>query len=358
MNFSLKLTLKSFPIWIGLWGLSCIYRVLHFCRNQLYQFKILAQFQSEKTVISIGNITVGGTGKSPVVSSVLTFLEQYNVPLAVLTRGYGRKVKTRPVILNQESRPKQNILECGDEPWMLSLRHPETSFYISANRAKSARSGQDSADIFVMDDGMQHLRLKRELDICLVDAVCGFGNGQLLPLGPLREPLKNINRVDAIIITKTNLESETSIEDTLKVNLTKEIPIFKAQYKPVFIRGYGIEEKTSIDALIDKNCILISGIGNPRGFEKTIQSLRSNILRHFTFQDHYGFDENVLSEIEKEISHEKFDYIITTEKDFVKMRFLEKTIPKLCYLEMEMVIGDKFFNFLKGFLITRKIIQD
>ena len=76
MNFSLKLTLKSFPIWIGLWGLSCIYRVLHFCRNQLYQFKILAQFQSEKTVISIGNITVGGTGKSPVVSSVLTFLEQ------------------------------------------------------------------------------------------------------------------------------------------------------------------------------------------------------------------------------------------------------------------------------------------
>lgn len=357
MNFSLKLTIKTFPVWIGLWGLSCLYRLLHFCRRQLFRFKMLRQFQSKKTVISIGNITVGGTGKSPVVSSVLKFLEQFNIPLAVLTRGYGRKVKTEQVILNQENRSKLNILECGDEPWMLSMRHPGVSFYIGANRVESARLGQDSADVFVMDDGMQHIHLKRELDICLVDAVSGFGNGQLLPLGPLREPLKNINRVDAIVITKINLAGESAIEHTLKENLTRNIPIFKARYKPLFIRGNNIAEKVSYDTLMNKNCLLISGIGNPIGFEKTIRNLKGNVLRHITFQDHHGFDENDLAEIEKAIDYEKFDYIITTEKDFVKMRLLKKTIQKLCFLEMEMVIEDEFFNFLKDFLVKRKMIQ-
>jgi len=350
MNFNLKLTLKSFPLWIFLWGITCIYRTLLLCRNQLYHRQIISQFQSKKTVISIGNITVGGTGKSPVVSSLLSFLEQNNLSTAVLTRGYGRKIKTDPVILNQANRSKLDILECGDEPWMLFLNHPQTSFYISANRSSIAQLAEAQAEVLIMDDGMQHIRLKRDLDICLVDAVNGFGNGHLLPLGPLREPLDKINRADAIIITKTNLASQTLVEAALKANLKNEIPIFKAKFCPIFLKGNHPRETISVEALNGKNCALISGIGNPKGFEKTIRSLNANILNHIIFQDHYQFDEKDLIIFEKEIRHEAVDYLITTEKDFVKLSHFKQSVPKLYYLKMEMLIEDDFFCFLADFL--------
>lgn len=353
MNFNLKLTLKSFPLWIFLWGISCIYRMLLLCRNQLYQFQIISQFQSKKTVISIGNITVGGTGKSPVVSSVLSFLEQNNLPTAVLTRGYGRKIKTDPVILNQANRSKLDILECGDEPWMLFLNHTQTSFYISANRSKIAQLAEVQADVLIMDDGMQHIRLKRDLDICLVDAVNGFGNGYLLPLGPLRESFDKINRADAIIITKTNLASQTIVEEALKTNLKNKIPIFIAKFCPIFLKGNHPTETISVEALNGKNCVLISGIGNPKGFEKTIRSLNGNILNHFIFQDHYQFDEKDLTNLEKEISHKNVDYLITTEKDFVKLSHYKQSVSKLYYVKMEMLIEDNFFCFLVDFLNNR-----
>lgn len=212
LDFNLQLTYKTLIKWLFLKLVSTLFRVLVSTRLLLYRLDIKKSYTSQKDLISVGNITMGGTGKTPMIDWLLRFFESKNLNAVVLTRGYKAERVEDIQILNRETATKNDHRRLGDEPWMLFKRHPQSTFFIGPDRVKSARMAEAHADLILLDDGMQHLRINRNLNIVLIDSLAGIGNGHLFPLGPLREPLNSLSRADVVVYTRTNLSSPKEVQ--------------------------------------------------------------------------------------------------------------------------------------------------
>jgi len=187
LDFNVKFSSNHRVQWLGLGLLSLVYRSLLSLRNLAYKVGFAKGYRAGIPAISIGNITVGGTGKTPMVSWMIDFCEQNQLHPAVLTRGYKGERENEVEILNLETSKYKDPKVFGDEPWLLFKKHQQIPFYISPNRKAAAKLATATADLLLLDDGMQHLKLERDLEVVLIDASAGFGNGHLLPLGPLFE---------------------------------------------------------------------------------------------------------------------------------------------------------------------------
>ncbi|MDH5559507.1 MAG: tetraacyldisaccharide 4'-kinase [Deltaproteobacteria bacterium] len=346
IDFQLEPKWGNIIKWSFLWTISQVYTFLVRIRLFLFRIGIFKTRSSQKPVISIGNITVGGTGKSPMIDRLLEIFDENGLSSAVLTRGYKSKKGGGVVILNQQTAPSGSCVEFGDEPWMLFQKHPKTSFYISPERYLSAKLAEPKADLLLLDDGMQHIRLKRDLNIVMIDSMAGVGNGYLLPLGPLREPLNQLKRADVIIYTRCNLKSADEIMEKIRGFLPGKIKEWESELTPMAILSSKRAEIKQPEWLNGKKCLLFSGVGNPSSFTKLVDSLGGIVVDHLVFPDHEGYQSETQKRLEKYFQKNEYDLILCTEKDWSKLESFKEYLPEICRLKIELKLKDEAVSFL------------
>lgn len=318
--------------------LAYIYFFVTSIRNWLYNKKILKINRLEDVfVICIGNITVGGTGKTPAVQYFAKKLSDEGKNVAVVSRGYRGKRKEEPLIVSDGKKIFVSPRESGDEPYShaLNLKVP---VIVGKNRYKACKLAKKkfNVDTIILDDGFQHRKLYRDWDVVLVDATNPFGWEALLPKGTLRESFHPAAcRASEFIITKSDLVAEREVAK-LKRFLKKKY------HKPVSVAKHGIKCLCDIDGnakplfwVKGKRVLLFSGLANPLNFEKTVISLDPSYIERIDFLDHHSFKEKDIDLIKRRAEEMRASYIITTEKDMVKL-------PKHLYLENLYILKIEF----------------
>tara|TARA_B100000767_G_C19731801_1_gene522053 strand:- start:169 stop:1302 length:1134 start_codon:yes stop_codon:yes gene_type:complete len=342
--------------------LSITYEAIVYIRNLLYNLNILKKKKLKCPVISIGNITVGGTGKTPTVILIANELIKRNLKVGILTRGYGRKLKKTIIICNdgRKKEPTLNANETGDEPLLLYQKLPNTPIAISRNRYESGKIllKTYSLDLIILDDGFQHRSIHRNLDIVLINSLDKKNKYKILPTGFLREPLKNLQRADFILFTKSNLIEENE-SPLIKVVKNFNIP-YSLSTAHNRLTNY-IQDQQKILYFLDRNKgYLVSGIGDASSFKLTASVIAKNIIGYSNLRDHYNYKQSDLNKIIKKSGKISADYILTTEKDWVKLKHLESSIPIFPVELIFKLVRDKskLFNLIYNKLNLRHPISE
>jgi tetraacyldisaccharide 4'-kinase len=288
--------------------LSFVYGLAIMARKALYKLKIFERRTVPMKVISVGNLTLGGTGKTPFVVGLINMMrKELGREPAVLIRGYG-----------------------WDESAMLKSKLKDTPILVGQDRAKSAHRairlyGSDTA---ILDDGFQHWELARDLDIVLVDSRNPFGNSHLFPRGVLRETRSALKRADVVVLTKVDSSSgDTSVLKSEISMINGGADIIEAVHKPR--KFYDMKKKYDIELqkISGKRVVLLSAIGDPQYFEDTVRRLGAAVVEHIIFGDHHDYSDRDRVRIEKKLSERSFDLVVTTEKDAVKLIRMSITFP-------------------------------
>ena len=259
--------------------------------------------QATVPVISVGNITVGGTGKTPLVIWLCNLFREQDVNCAILTRGY-KAAKGE-----------------SDEPGMLAKNCPGSAVVVNPDRLAGAIEAvkKRRAQVLIMDDGFQHRRLHRDIDIITIDAMQPFGYGRLLPAGLLREPVSALKRAQAVILTRCDLVSKNNLTElTAAINrINPNVIIAKTIHSPVFaVSG---ERQITLEELKSKKAYIFCGIANPDAFLATVGLVGVNIVGSRIYDDHYNYTANDVNDIYRDAAKSDAQMILTTEKDYNKI---------------------------------------
>lgn len=304
-------------------------------------------------VVSIGNLTVGGTGKTPTTITIAEWAlrEGYNV--AVLSRGYGGKYKTKVLVVSDQDGIKADPETAGDEPYLIARRLKSVPVIISRYRYLAGIRAHEMfrSNFFILDDGFQHLMLKRDLDLVLIDASNPFGNGHLLPWGPLREPFKQLKRADALIFTRSGSSpAEYDVERSLKERL-REKPLFRSDHVPEeIIFPFKKDIVRDPEFLKGKRVTAFAGIARPEAFKDTLIKLGADLVSFINFKDHYPFSPDDFRGLVAEKEKNGAEFLITTEKDWVRLESIISEYPELAYLKIKFALlsdEENFFNMVK-----------
>jgi tetraacyldisaccharide 4'-kinase len=293
-------------------------------RNRLYDRNVLAVHSAEAVVVSIGNLTTGGTGKTPLVIWLANALIRKGICCAILTRGY---------------RTRRGVL--SDEPALLAKACGGAAVIVDPDRVAGAQKAMrlHQAQVLILDDGFQHRRLGRDLDLVAIDATCPFGFGKILPAGLLREPVQSLQRADAVIITRFDLAGEeqmTRLEEDIR-RVRPQMEIFRAVHRHTEARTFQARPMKIAD-LAGKKVFVFCGIGNPMAFLRSVESLGCILAGKEIFDDHHPYSPEDLERIVRQAKRAGADLILTTEKDWVKAALLaaDKSEIPLLYLTMEL----------------------
>ena len=310
--------------------LSFLYGAVTRTRLSLYRRGTFQTTKLNHPVISVGNITVGGTGKTPLVEWVARTLAAEGKFPCILTRGYGRKNPQLEVIVSDGYNVLSTPAEAGDEPYLLATKLAgQVAVISSANRIEAAQTATKDfgADCFVLDDGFQHLRLARDLNIVTIDATNPWGGGHLLPYGRLRESPANLVRADCVVITRCNqVDSIDSLAEEIS-QLTNGRPIFGSEMRTS--RASAL--KNSAQAL--KPPARIAGfcaVGNPASFFEQLRRAGFEVVLEKSFPDHHVYSQDEVDAIARSATEAGAKAVITTAKDAVKLRSLHFAMP--CYV--------------------------
>ena len=320
---------------------SLIYKIIICVRNLLYDKKI---FRSLKVinckVISVGNISVGGTGKTPVIKFLAVYLKEMGFKVAILSRGYRRKSKGI-VIVSDGKQILAGLHRAGDEPHLLARQLKNIPIVVEADRYKGALLIQKKfkPDVILLDDGYQHRRLHRDFDIVLVDASVGFGRGFLVPTGFLREPVSSLRRADLIWFTRID-QSKNINKLTKQVRNFSSNPYVTSEHRAIEIIQASTGNRFHLSYLDHKRVFLFSGIANPASFEKTVTNLGVQVVQHLKFSDHYNYKTIDIIKITAEAQNTDAELVLTTEKDYVRIIEPVPNLSKIYYLAIEIQIGN------------------
>lgn len=307
--------------------LSAIYGGLARARLASYRAGLLPVHKLDAPVISVGNITTGGTGKTPLVEWICRALANDGKKVCVLTRGYGRANPKERVVVSNGVEILAGVREAGDEPFLLAQKLEGLAAVISdADRIASGTWAQRElgSEAFVLDDGFQHLRIARDLDIVVIDATNPWGGGHLLPLGRLREPRRGLSRADCIVVTRSELASDPSA-------LVREIR--EVSDCPAFISRMQSRDFTSLTGQLSSGKSMkgpfgaFCAVGNPESFFTHLrrQGLELGLKR--AFPDHHVYKQSDIDTISLESKKAGARSLVTTEKDAVKLRGLRFSLP-------------------------------
>jgi tetraacyldisaccharide 4'-kinase len=290
-------------------------------------------------VISVGNITVGGTGKTPLVVALAKGLMERGIPTAVLSRGYRRSRDAGCVVSDGRSI-RLSLEESGDEPYLMARSLPEIPVLVGKDRFASGQTALETFQVrgMILDDGYQHLSLHRDLDIVLIDSQAGLGNGFLLPRGALREAPHQIRRAQVVLLTKVERLEDCRGIETFVRRIHPASVIFHSRYKPMGLIGLR-GEKAEVKALQGKSVLAFCGVARPESFRILLKKLGAEILREIFFEDHHAYTQEDLRRIEKEAGGA--DAVVTTEKDMVKLQNLHTDGPALWALQIEMKLWEE-----------------
>ncbi len=291
-----------------LFAVSFCYRFIVALRNILYNKSIIKAVKVPAAVISIGNITTGGTGKTPLVAWLCNYFTAKNIETAVLTRGY---------------KAKGSVF--ADEPAMLAKASPKAKVIVNPDRIAGAQKAisQHNAKLLIMDDGFQHRKLARDVDIVAIDATEPFGYEKLLPAGLLREPLDSLKRADAVVITRSNQNSTEKISE-IKERLSKinpDIVFASAVHKPMGIKLIK-DKQMPLNELAGRKIYAFCGIGNPDSFFQTLSQMAFNIVGTKVYNDHHKYTESDIAAIYEDAKYKQAQFILTTHKDWIKTALL------------------------------------
>lgn len=298
-------------------------------------------------VISIGNITLGGTGKTPAVIQIAEFLSKNARHPVIISRGYGRSNEQSIIAVSDGRSILVDARTGGDEPVLIASKLPGIPVVVGQDRYQAALLAlrRFGPDVVVLDDGFQHIRLKRDLDIVLLDAGNPFGNGKLFPAGILRESLFALGRADAVLITKMD---DMKAVEALKRTIQRATParIFTSRQVPVDLMDHRGNETRPLSALRGSKVIAFSGIAQPAQFTMLLKSLGADIAASFTYPDHFNFQTNDLAAIFQKAADEKTGMIVTTEKDAIRLKDLRADGIWALRIEMQVVEYDEWTSFL------------
>jgi len=316
-----------------LYCLSWLFRGIVKTRLWLYRRRIRKARQLGVTVVSIGNLTVGGTGKTPVVERLARQLKDGGRNVVILSRGYKSRKhpflrrlrrnffgKFKPRVVHDGKRLLMDSAWAGDEPYMLARSLANVPVVVDRNRAKAGAFAvkEFNADVLILDDGMQYLDVEHRLDICLIDRQAPFGNEFLLPRGTLREPPSHLRRANYILITKAIPgESAALIDRIRQYNRTAEI--IECVHQPKHLENlYDPADRLPLSHLRDKYIGVLSGIARPESFEDMLKKLGAELVITARFADHHRFRGQELQDFVARAVRRDLDFIVTTEKDGVR----------------------------------------
>lgn len=309
-------------------ALSVPYRLVVRTRMAFYSNGLLLCRELDAPVISVGNITTGGTGKTPLVVWIVRWLTQQGVRPAILSRGYGQKAP--------------GGRGDSDETLLFRRQLPGIPHLVGKDRyAAGLRAIRDhGAECLVLDDGFQHLAIGRDLDIVAVDSLLPFGYGRLLPRGLLREPLKGIRRADLIVLTRCDLVTSDEVRQ-LRERLRElgvTCPVAESQHRPARLYPIGTGEPLGPEWLRGRKVCAFSALGNPEAFPSTLRALGAQLLHHEAFRDHHWYRAEELAAIARKAEAIGAEAVVTTEKDAVKIGSFPEGGPPALVLAVELAV--------------------
>jgi tetraacyldisaccharide 4'-kinase len=336
-----------------LWVLSFGYRGAVQTRLFLYRHRIFRERTLGCLVISIGNLTVGGTGKTPIVEKFARTLAQGGRRVAILSRGYKSYPPQRPkrlgIFPNRTEQPPRIVSDgksllldsvaAGDEPYMLANNLKDVVVLVDPDRVSAGRYAIQhfGADTLLLDDGLQYLHLKHRLDVVLIDRQAPFGNEHLLPRGTLREPPENLRRASYIFITKSTGEPDDELIQRIQsYNRTAEI--IECAHKPLYLQNVFTGEQLPLDRLQGAFIGSICGIARPESFEDGLRKLGAKIELSKRYADHHRYSEGELQRFVNRCTRRDLAMIVTTEKDAVRFPRIENPQVPIFFLRVEIEI--------------------
>jgi tetraacyldisaccharide 4'-kinase len=300
----------------------------------------------------VGNITLGGTGKTVLVESIARYLKQKGHKVAILSRGYGKGQNGKRLPVRQAGKAQSEYQNMGDEPFMLQQNLKNIPVLVDTNRIRSAKLAmrQYNVDTVILDDGLQQWRIKKDLDIVTIDAFAGLGNRHMLPRGILRQPLSGLKKVGVFVLTNTDLNPDTRIIKDRLLGLNPSSLILESIHNPLgFYRIDKKEEFITSGLLKGKTVAVLCAIGNPTSFQNSISKLGINIGLTLEFPDHHRYSFNDIEKIFQEVKQKNIDTLVVTEKDAVKLSTLDLASYRLnifvLRIELKIVNNEQeFYN--------------
>ena len=348
-----------------LFALSRVYRRAALFRLWIYDKRIFRNKALGCLVVSVGNLTCGGTGKTPVVEIFARTLAQKGRKVAVLSRGYRSrdrsfwsKLKARFTSKRHEVPPRvvsdgKNLLlnsaTAGDEPYMLASNLKNVVVLVDKDRVKSGlyAISEFEADTLILDDGFQYLDLKPKLNILLIDSTQPFHNHHVLPRGLLREPIKNTRRADYIFLTKSNGGSHLRHLKKFLRKHNRRAEIIECRHEPKYLENvYNKDERQKLSYLKGKKIAALSGIANPQSFEDFLIDFKAEITHSKRYADHHRYRQQEIINIINEAKHANAELIITTEKDAVRLPRMDRCDIPIFFMRVEIGIisGQESFD--------------
>jgi len=346
--------------------LAKLYEGLVRLRVVLYQKGIFRSRQLSCPVISVGNLTAGGTGKTPMTLYLARYLKKNGKKVALVSRGYKGGFEARGGVVSDGHHLLTDVHEAGDEPFMMAQALPDVPIVVGADRHKAGRRAvrDFSPDVIILDDAFQHLKLARDIDLVLVDSSRPFGNGYLLPAGELREPLRALQRADAVIITRADLENKPDkMKPAWKMLAVKtEGHVFTTRHVPKIKRIVSGKSPRSLkngagnqgpEMLAGQRVFAFSGVAKNDYFLYMLARLKCRIVGSQEFSDHHAYSPENLQAICQQAQELEADFLVTTEKDLVKIETFTNWPVDLVVMDVDLV----FESDEEGFrlLLQRKL---
>lgn len=322
--------------------LSWLYAAAVWLRNKCYDKGILAAHRVTVPVISVGNSTVGGTGKTPFVETIIEILLTKNKKIGIVSRGYKR-TSTGTVVVSDGCALLANAEASGDEPMQIAMKFPGTVVIVDEERFRGATLAVEKfgAEVIVLDDGFQHRSLHRDLDIVMASPIRSWRDNQMLPAGYMREPVSSLTRADVVVSTVAGAGEKF---------VPASQPVIRVQRKVKEIRSLADGVPVSIGEFAGKQSLAFCGIGNPASFRNSLEELGVEVKEFLSFPDHYSYTAGDLAEIERRMRNNSLSYVFTTEKDAVRLQSIMESsrwLKEHCHyltIELNITAGAELFN--------------
>ena len=345
------------PVWLrkGLSAISFLYSRGVQLRTAAYDNKTLKTKHLPCVVISIGNITVGGTGKTPLTIYMAEFIERMGYQVVILSRGYGGSAESSGGIVSDGQRVQMSADECGDEPYMMAQRLNTTPVLVGKNRWQSGMLAVKTfrPDVILLDDAFQHRGLARDLDLVLVDAEKPFGNGFIFPRGILREPVASLKRGHALILTR--VDKTDPVPKKILQPFLQSKHVFYSHHRPNLVKiipGEPRSEKDTDGSALDKHMdylkgkqvLAFSGIAKNENFFKMIPNFGCKLSGELSFTDHHQYTRSDIQNIQQLAAERHVDCLMTTEKDYSRMAFPVDWSLDLVVMGVDLSFSDGGFD--------------